>query len=206
MPSGCRALPSGVSGHHMAEPPTTLSSMKAAFPGIYIHIFEKGGCLDVLISLSRMVYTYGDGKELWLKVTLALGRAIGTNEERIGTHTLTDVKGFKHLHHLKDESVAYKLICFVPWTVPHWEQQRTVQTLLFPYFILTKIIMLCMWRISRELIPTFLHSNQRTLKTLFRHQSSNESILRGLRKPLLKLQSDLVELGVLNWWIYLYTG
>lgn len=55
------------------------------------------------------------------------GRVIGKNKQCICTHTPTDVKGYKwsnpkHLSHLKDESVAYKHICFVPGTVPHWFQ------------------------------------------------------------------------------------
>jgi len=54
-------------------------------------------------------------------------RVIGTNKQSICTHTPTDVKGFKwsspkHLHHLKDESAAYKHICFVPLTVSRWFQ------------------------------------------------------------------------------------
>lgn len=59
MASGCRALLSGVS-----KPPTTMGFMKASFPGIYTHIFQKGCYLDVLIPLARTVYTYGDRREL----------------------------------------------------------------------------------------------------------------------------------------------
>lgn len=63
MASGYSSLPSGVSGQHMAKPPTTVSFVKASFPGIYTHIFQKRCYLNAFVSLSRTVYTYRDRRE-----------------------------------------------------------------------------------------------------------------------------------------------
>lgn len=177
--------------------------------------------------LRCICFSFKDSLYLWRQERVMTGgnsgsdsrRVIGTNKQCICTHTLTDVKGFKwsslkHLHHLKDESVAYKHICFVPWTVPCGfqirKQQRALQTLLFPSFIQAKTIMFCMWRTSRRTYPHTLMfkpvPNAKPSKPYLDPRVQIWMVLRGARNPSVKLLRDLVEVGVLSWCIYLYTG